>query len=140
MEGGEKMKRKGFTLIELVVVMALIAVLSLMVIGAVIAARRMTTETKHRNNGKAIQVGMEKYYASNRYYPKGLTNVTFKSLETTLGITLDSTASDGPDCTTGGPADGGGKVTTPANGAGFTVEPYNYNCTAALGDQYTAPN
>lgn len=126
-----KKENKGFTLIELVVVMAIMALLALLIIGAVIVARRMVDETKHRNNGRAIQVGMEKYYASNKAYPT-MANVTFDSARSTLGITLDATS----ECT--GSQTGGGMVTSDATS--FTISPANYNCTAALGDSYTQPN
>lgn len=138
-----KKNNKGFTLIELVVVMAILAVLALLVIGAIIAARNMTIETKHRNNGKAIQVGMEKFYAANKRYPNSTeipVSTKFSTAASTLGVTLDDTASEAAACQSGGTYGGGGNVTnTNANGTSFTINPYNYNCGGPLGDTYTQP-
>lgn len=60
--------KQGFTLIELMVVMAIIAVLATLVIGAVQLARRTATETTHRANAKTIQTALEGRYAKYRRY------------------------------------------------------------------------
>ena len=50
-EGVKKLKKnQGFTLIELVVVMAIIAVLAVLVIGAITVARNTAAETTNRSN------------------------------------------------------------------------------------------
>lgn len=61
--------RKGFTLIEIVVVMAIIAVLSILVIGAIVIAKKISTNTKYLNDGKTTRDLLEKYYSDNGYYP-----------------------------------------------------------------------
>lgn len=55
-------------MIELVVVMSIVALLSVLIIGAVVATRRMTTETKHRANLDAAKVAFERRKIPSRYY------------------------------------------------------------------------
>lgn len=85
--------RQGFTLIEVVVVMAIIAVLALLVIGAITVARNTAKETAHRSNAKTLQSALEAYYAKNRNYT-GLSNGTFAAVGTALssaGISVTMT-------------------------------------------------
>lgn len=63
------MKKHGFTLIELVVVMAIIAVLSMLIIGAIVMARRVSIETTHRSNLRTVRVALEAKYANDKKYP-----------------------------------------------------------------------
>lgn len=131
-------KKKGFTLIELVVVMAIIAVLALMIVGAIIVARNMQMETKHRNNGKALQVGMEAWYAShNGQYPSTsdiAEGATFATAAAKLGVTLDATA----ECNDTGDKPGGGTVTN-VSLTTFSITPYNAACSSPLNDIYKQP-
>ena len=50
---------QGFTLIEVVVVMAIIAVLAVLIVGAITIARNTAKETVHRSNARTIKAGME---------------------------------------------------------------------------------
>ena len=64
------MKKKGFTLIELVVVMAIIAVLSLLIIAAIAAARRQSNLTAVTGDTKTYEIALEAYAAqSGGKYP-----------------------------------------------------------------------
>lgn len=73
-------KKKGFTLIELVVVMAIIAVLSVLIIGAITVARRMSTETANRGTAKSVQTGLEAYFGQHKAYPASSGTVSFHGI------------------------------------------------------------
>ena len=49
--------------------MAIIAVLAVLIIGAITVARNTATETQNRNNARTIQASLEGYFAQNRAYP-----------------------------------------------------------------------
>lgn len=68
-------KNQGFTLIEVVVVMAIIAVLAALIIGAITVARNTAEETIHRSNAHAIQVALEAMYAKTRSYDPSITYI-----------------------------------------------------------------
>jgi prepilin-type N-terminal cleavage/methylation domain-containing protein len=59
----------GFTLIEVMIVMAIIAVLATLIIGALQVARNTAKETANRQNAKAIQSGIISWYTRSRTYP-----------------------------------------------------------------------
>jgi prepilin-type N-terminal cleavage/methylation domain-containing protein len=62
--------KKGFTLIELVVVMAIIAVLAALMVTAIVAARKQSVSTAIVGDAKAIEVGLETYSsAKDGLYP-----------------------------------------------------------------------
>jgi prepilin-type N-terminal cleavage/methylation domain-containing protein len=125
------MKRKGFTLIELVVVMAIIAILSVLVIGAITVARRTSTETANRGTAKSIQTGLEAYYAKNKQYPATTGTVTFDAIVATGGALNGMVTTQGAQCT--GVATtwkGGGYVAYSATG--YTLYIANWACNAEL--------
>jgi len=53
--------KKGFTLIELVVVMAIIAVLAALMVTAIVAARKAATNTQITGNAKTIETALETF-------------------------------------------------------------------------------
>lgn len=61
-------KKEGFTLIELVVVMAIIAVLAALVVGAINVAKRTMTETANRQNAQTMRACFEAFYAKYKFY------------------------------------------------------------------------
>jgi prepilin-type N-terminal cleavage/methylation domain-containing protein len=114
------MKKKGFTLIELVVVMAIIAVLAALIIGAIIVARNAATQTQNRGNAKTIQTGFEAWYTRNKTYP-AMSDVTFPVAATNLNnLTLSI----------GSCANGGGVVTSTTSG--YTITVYDNTCTDTM--------
>jgi prepilin-type N-terminal cleavage/methylation domain-containing protein len=127
------MKKKGFTLIELVVVMAIIAILALMIVGAIVVARRTAIETANRTNAKSIQAAMEAAYSRTQTYPTFAagTTLTVASANAALtGVALDTNTA----CTTG-TFSGGGQIVTSATAGqpAYTITIGNFSCGAGVG-------
>jgi len=124
---------KGFTLIELVVVMAIIAVLALLIIGAITVARNTATETTHRSNLHSVQAALEAYYASNRAYPAA---GTYSFATITDGAAGHATATLATTSECSGTRAGGGSViitaAADASGHWYTLTPGTSACTADL--------
>ena len=128
-------KHGGFTLIELVVVMAIIAVLALLVIGAIVAARNAQKRTVHRGNAATIQTAMEAMYTKNQAYP-------------VIGTALLPVGGDGL-FDAGEPLNGNGSInltgTTCSNGGvtvyssanSYTIQAKDTDCTNNMGNAIT---
>lgn len=132
---------KGFTLIELVVVMAIIAVLAVLIIGAIVVARRTATETTNRSNTSALQVSLEAYYSRNKVYcgapggvacgPQSYTALRDDLVAEGITVNLNTTES----------ATGGGTVTA-LSATGATLVPYTAGAgstTQMAGSTVTVP-
>ena len=84
--------KKGFTLIELVVVMAIIAVLAALMVGAISAARQQATNTQRVGNVKTVETALEtraskcggNYFASATNCTAIADTTSFTTLETAL--------------------------------------------------------
>jgi prepilin-type N-terminal cleavage/methylation domain-containing protein len=63
------MKKKAFTLVELVVVMAIISLLATLILSAIQIAKRTAIETTHRSNAQHIRNSFERLYSLYRHYP-----------------------------------------------------------------------
>lgn len=63
------MKHKGFTLVELILVMALVAILALLIIGNFNATLKKGRDARRKNDLSQIQKTLELYYEDNRTYP-----------------------------------------------------------------------
>lgn len=62
--------RKGFTLMELVVVIAIIAILAGIIVAAIMMARRQATNTGRQGNVRTVEAALESYAnANNGNYP-----------------------------------------------------------------------
>ncbi len=129
------MQKKGFTLIELVVVMAIIAVLSVLIIGAITVARRSSTETVHRGNARTLQTAFEEYHARKKQYPGpppgGTSYTNFRAIAYHLGLGIGSEIklADTPECDST-PGQGGGSVAYTS--LGYQIIPYDWTCTVPL--------
>ncbi len=130
--------KKGFTLVEIMVVMAIIAVLATLVIGAVQLARRTATETTHRSNARAVQTALEGSFAKYRAYcATSVTsgratcgsNISFMTISGSAQLNVRlGTAYTGGSCATTNA--GGGSVTVSASS--YIITPQNNDCTEAL--------
>jgi prepilin-type N-terminal cleavage/methylation domain-containing protein len=86
-------KKKGFTLVEIMVVMAIIAVLATLILGAIQLARTTATETAHRTNAKTIQTALEANYAKYRAYCSDSSKLKCP-LNPTSGISFEKAADE----------------------------------------------
>jgi prepilin-type N-terminal cleavage/methylation domain-containing protein len=66
--------RRGFTLVELLVVIAVVALLLALLLPAVQQARAAARLTQCRNNLKQIGLALHNYVSANRVFPPGSTN------------------------------------------------------------------
>lgn len=118
-------KKGGFTLIELVVVMAIIAILAVLIIGAIIVARRVSTETTNRSNAKTVQTGLEAFYSRYKNYCGSFGGVTVNCAAqngTTIKVPLDITlsASNTP---------GDGVYVNSLSATAYSIQILRYNAT-----------
>lgn len=145
---------KGFTLVELLVVMALIAVLAVLILGAIQLARNTATETVHRSNAKVIQATLEANFAKFKRYcgagegeidcPAATNNGTtgtasaYSFTEVAAAISPNVNLSTGASeatsatpplakCGSGGADAGGGRITNLTT-TGYAIAPVTYNC------------
>lgn len=66
------MKSKGFTLVEMLVVLAIVGILTGVVLASTTAARSQARDSARTSNIKEIQLGLALYFDVNRSYPSGL--------------------------------------------------------------------
>ncbi len=78
-------KKGGFTLVELLVVMAIIAILVTLIIYAINAARLQSRNTERRNIVNTVKSANEGYFSTNKeYYPQGTSGTPY-TMEELLG-------------------------------------------------------
>lgn len=64
-------RKKGFTLVELLIVISIIGVLTSVVIGSTNASRIAARDTKRISDMKEIELGLALYFDVNKVYPAG---------------------------------------------------------------------
>ena len=105
------LRKRGFTLIELMVVIAVIAILATIALFGIGAAQRAARDTQRQQIMNSLRSSLERFYGDNSTYPAGHFSTMLLSLSTFAGYTVPPTD---PGC-------GGGKVvwslSTAANGA-----------------------
>lgn len=124
--------KQGFTLIEVVVVMAIIAVLAVLVIGAITIARRTSTETANRSNAKTIQTSLEAFYAKNKFYPDIAADTTYAAATGSGGALSGYGTIPTTSC-----ANGGGTLTSVKSTGTYTIVIMDYTCAATLNENIT---
>lgn len=85
-----QIKKRGFTLVELLVVIAILAVLGVVAIAAINPAKTLskTRDNRRKADLKMIQPTLEMYYSQLRTYPPY--SATYVSGSLTFGASLDN--------------------------------------------------
>ena len=81
------MNKKGFTLIEMLIVVAIVGLLASVVVLGIGNARERARDAKRAGDIRQIQNAAEAYYASNNFYPQALGGMAGV---TTVGPNSDS--------------------------------------------------
>lgn len=82
----KKNKLGAFTLLELLVVIAIMAILISLGVASFSNAQRKSRDSRRREDIKAVQNGLEQYYADHDgSYPKGAGTITLPTMITTAG-------------------------------------------------------
>lgn len=75
------MKRKGFTLVEIMIVVAIIALLAAIAIPNLLTARKTANDTAAKAELKSIQTALENYYIDNDEYAAAANTANLSHLE-----------------------------------------------------------
>lgn len=100
-------RRLGFTLIEMLIVIVVIAILSMLIIPRAMAARRTAKEAQLRGNLKQIRDAIERFEGTTAAWPPALTDVMAANGAAVSGDfdgrggSVDRSAYDGPYMVTG---------------------------------------
>jgi len=100
-------RRLGFTLVEVLIVITVIAILAMLVVPRVMAARRSAKEAQLRGNLKQLRDAIERFEATSAAWPPSLVDVMAPNGDAISaafdgrGGWVDRTAYDGPYILTG---------------------------------------
>jgi general secretion pathway protein G len=64
-------EQKGFTLLELLIVIVIIGILALLIIPNITSAPKKARDTQRKTDLTAIRKGLEEYFVNNNAYPAG---------------------------------------------------------------------
>ena len=68
--------QKGFTLLELLIVIVIIGILALLIIPNITSAPKKARDTKRKTDITTLRKGLEEYFVNNNVYPAALTDLT----------------------------------------------------------------
>ena len=124
-------KSKGFTLIEMLIVIVVIAILALIGIPRLLGAGRKAKEAARKGDLHQLRNAVQQFEADCGDYPAALVDLVTKPTSTTggAGLTLDLTAYQGPYIRT---ATAGALPSDPFTGSA------NWAYTKATGDVHSA--
>jgi general secretion pathway protein G len=80
---------KGFTLLELLIVIVIIGILALLIIPNLTSAPKKARDVQRKTDLRAVQKGLEEYFLSYSTYPSALTSLTSGSSPIIKAIPTD---------------------------------------------------
>lgn len=95
--GGKKMKKQGFTIVELLMVVVVISALAAIVTTVAMGAVRNSRENRAIAMGKILQSGLETYYSREGKWPSAIENAASRSDRNVVKLTTDDGGDDGAD-------------------------------------------
>lgn len=132
----------GFTLIELMVAMAIIAVLTTLIIGAITISRNTATETTNRVNAKTVQSALEADFALNKAYcgfaggPACNTVYSIRTIAPLLGLPAGNWKTTCTGTCGGTSCNDGGQISN-LQTTTYTIKVATWGCTGFItGDVY----
>lgn len=131
-----KKAQKGFTIIELLIVIAIIAILALLVINNIVGANAKARDSQRITDVKSIATKLEEFYNDNGSYPSTFDNTTLAGLDeqALLDPNGGNSITINAGVATATLADGVAAPTSdPSNGASYIYIPFNCNGTACTG-------
>ncbi|CAN5119629.1 hypothetical protein BH09PAT3_BH09PAT3_2790 [soil metagenome] len=127
----KKRDQKGFTIVELLIVIVVIGILAALVVTTYGGIQAKARDSKRQSDLQAVQTQIEAYYATNSFYPS-LTDLNSASWRTANMKSLDAGALLDPSAQTS---------TTPLSGTAASStnqKVYGYVATNAAGTTCTA--
>ena len=125
-------KQKGFTIVELLIVIVIIGILATLVIVTFSGIQQKARDSQRKTDINAVQSHVEAYYASNGFYPT-LTELNDSTFRSTNMKGLDPDALADPSNTSGSMA----ATATLKSAYGYAVTPAACDNTATPCDGYT---
>lgn len=133
-----KKSNKGFTIVELLIVIVVIGILALLVITTYSGIQAKARNSKRSSDIKSIQTNLEAFYTSSGYYPSR-DNMNTSSWRTTNMKSFDQNALKDPSSTNCDPA-----TSTPSSNpclvAAAAAKTYSYAVTQADGSSCESDN
>src|ERR1039457_3658890 len=69
------LRQRGFTLLELLIVIVIIGILALLIIPNITSAPKKARDTKRKTDITTIRKALEEYFVNNNVYPTALTDL-----------------------------------------------------------------
>lgn len=82
----DRKTHRGFSLIELMVAIAIIAVISSVALSSFSAIQRQGRDTQRQSDLRALQLALQQYYANESHFPDALTLTSGAALTNCTGI------------------------------------------------------
>jgi type IV pilus assembly protein PilA len=127
-----KKNDKGFTIVELLIVIVVIGILALLVITTYSGIQSKARDAKRQSDLKSLQTQIEAFFSQNGYYPN-ITDLNSSTWRATNMKSLDSNALIDPSSTTSGTCVANNNCLGSSGSANGVAKQYQYAATESDG-------